>query len=134
MQNYYFIRYYPNILLFLHKHNDIMAKKTKATLLPRKVQKNLELMGEQIKLARKRRRLSLSAIAERAQCTQLTLMRVEKGVPTVSIGIYARILYALGLDDDLLLIALKDEAGNALVNTEIMNRNKKKEDENNVFD
>lgn len=111
-----------------------MAKKTKATLLPRKVQKNLELMGEQIKLARKRRRLSLSAIAERAQCTQLTLMRVEKGVPTVSIGIYARILYALGLDDDLLLIALKDEAGNALVNTEIMNRNKKKEDENNVFD
>ena len=61
-------------------------------------------------------------------------MRVEKGVPTVSIGIYARILYALGLDDDLLLIALKDEAGNALVNTEIMNRNKKKEDENNVFD
>lgn len=118
----------------MHKHNDIMAKKTKATLLPRKVQKNLELMGEQIKLARKRRRLSLSAIAERAQCTQLTLMRVEKGVPTVSIGIYARILYALGLDDDLLLIALKDEAGNALVNTEIMNRNKKKEDENNVFD
>lgn len=111
-----------------------MAKKTKATLLPRKVQKNLELMGEQIKLARKRRRLSLSAIAERAQCTQLTLMRVEKGVPTVSIGIYARILYALGLDDDLLLIALKDEAGNALVNTEIMNRNKKKEDVDNVFD
>ena len=47
-------------------------------------------------------------------------MRVEKGEPTVSIGIYARILYALGLDDDLLLIAQIDKAGNALVNTEII--------------
>ena len=111
-----------------------MTKKTKAAFLPQKVQKNLKLMGEQIKLARKRRKLSLSAIAERAQCAQLTLMRVEKGEPTVSIGIYARILYALGLDDDLLLIAQKDKAGSALVNTEIIKRNKKIEEEYDVFD
>ena len=61
-------------------------------------------------------------------------MRVEKGEPTVSIGIYARILYALGLDDDLLLIAQKDKAGNALVNTEIIKRNQKIKDDYDVFD
>ena len=110
-----------------------MAKSSRATFLPSRVKKNLELMGEQIKLARKRRKLSLAAVAERAQCTQLTLMRVEKGVPTVSIGIYARILYALGLDEDLRLIAQNDVAGNALVNTQIMKRNEKKEDYD-VFD
>jgi len=110
-----------------------MAKNSKAIFLPRKVQKNLELMGEQIKLARKKRKLSLAAMADRAQCSQLTIMRVEKGTPTVSIGIYARILYALGLDDDLLLVAQKDEAGNALVNTQIMNRNEHYEDEYDVF-
>lgn len=112
-----------------------MTKRTNAVFLPRKVQQNLELMGEQIKLARKRRRLSLAAVAERAQCTQLTLIRIEKGAPTVSIGIYARVLYALGLADDLQLIAREDRAGNALVNIQIMKRNeRKKEEDYDVFD
>ena len=116
-------------------YNDIvMSKKSKAIFLPRKLQMNLEIMGEQIKLARKRRKLSLTAVAERAQCTQLTLMRVEKGVPTVSIGIYARVLYALGLDEDLLLIAQKDEAGNAIVNTQLMRKNEREQEKYNVFD
>ena len=111
-----------------------MGRHSRATFLPRKVRKNLELMGEQIKLARKRRRLSLAAVAERAQCTQLTLMRVEKGTPTVSMGIYARVLYALGLDEDILLLAQKDEAGNALVNAMLMRRNQRdKEEEYDVF-
>lgn len=111
-----------------------MAKHSKATFLPRKVQRNLEVMGEQIKLARKRRGLSLATIAERAQCTQLTLIRVEKGVPTVSIGIYARVLYALGLDEDILLLARNDEAGNALVNTKLMKKNQRNEEDYDVFD
>ncbi|MBQ6253489.1 MAG: helix-turn-helix domain-containing protein [Bacteroidales bacterium] len=111
-----------------------MAKHSKATFLPRKVQRNLEVMGEQMKLARKRRGLSLATIAERAQCTQLTLMRVEKGVPTVSIGIYARVLYALGLDEDILLLARNDEAGNALVNTKLMKKNQRNEEDYDVFD
>ena len=105
-----------------------MTKHSKATFLPRKVQRNLEVMGEQIKLARKRRSLSLATIAEQAQCTQLTLMRVEKGAPTV------RVLYALGLDEDILLLAQKDEAGNALVNTKLMRKNHKNEEEYDVFD
>ena len=62
----------------------------------------MALMGEQIKLARLRRNLSIAQVAERATCSPLTVNRIEKGSPTVSIGIYARVLYALQLDNDLL--------------------------------
>lgn len=47
--------------------------------------------------------------AERATCSPLTISRIEKGAPTVAIGIYLRVLYALQLDDDILLFA-KGEA------------------------
>ena len=111
-----------------------MSKNTRAKTLPRKVQNNLTIMGQQIKLARKRRKLSLACMAERTQCSELTLMRAERGEPSVSIGIYARILYGLGLDEDLLLIARKDEAGNALVNSRIIRRNDHNDDDYDVFD
>lgn len=110
-----------------------MSKGTKAILLPSRVRNNLKTVGGQIKMARKRRKLSLAAIAERAQCSQLTLIRIEKGEPTVSIGIYARVLYALGLDNDLTLIAKADPAGNAIVNNAVMKRNEKDFDYD-VFD
>ena len=104
-----------------------------ANNLPRKVARNLEIMGEQVKLARKRRGLSIAAMAERAQCSELTVIRAEKGISTVSIGVYARILYGLGLDDDLLFIAQNDPAGNAYINAKLLKKNEK-EDDYNVFD
>lgn len=84
------------------------------TRLPRKLEKTMTIMGEQIKLARLRRNLSIAQIAERATCSPLTVNRIEKGSPTVSMGIYARVLYALQLDDDLLLLAKEDTLGRAL--------------------
>ena len=78
------------------------------TRLPRKLEKTMTIMGEQIKLARLRRNLSIAQIAERATCSPLTVNRIEKGSPTVSMGIYSRVLYALQLDDDLLLLAKED--------------------------
>lgn len=104
-----------------------------ANNLPRKVVRNLEIMGEQIKLARKRRGLSIAVMSERAQCSELTVIRAEKGIPTVSIGVYARILYGLGLDEDLLLVAQNDSAGNAFINARLLRKNEKMEDYN-VFD
>lgn len=82
--------------------------------LPRKLEKTMTIMGEQIKLARLRRNLSIAQIAERATCSPLTVNRIEKGSPTVSMGIYARVLYALQLDDDLLLLAKEDTLGRTL--------------------
>ncbi|MCI6518756.1 MAG: helix-turn-helix domain-containing protein [Prevotellaceae bacterium] len=91
-----------------------MTKNTMGTRLPRKLEKTMTIMGEQIKLARLRRNLSIAQIAERATCSPLTVNRIEKGSPTVSMGIYARVLYALQLDDDLLLLAKEDTLGRTL--------------------
>ena len=76
-----------------------------ATKLPRKLEQKMQTVGEQIRLARLRRNLSIAQVAERATCSPLTISRIEKGVPTVAIGIYLRVLYALQLDDDILLLA-----------------------------
>ena len=75
----------------------------------------LEQMGEQIKLARLRRRLSTELVAERAGISRATLWNVEKGSPSVAIGIYATVLHALGnMDNDFLLVAKDDELGRTL--------------------
>lgn len=91
-----------------------MTKATRGTKLPRKLEQKMQIVGEQIRLARLRRNLSISQISERATCSELTVMRVEKGAPTVAIGIYLRILYALQLDDDIMLIAKDDPLGRTL--------------------
>lgn len=99
-----------------------MSKSTIATHLPRKAEQNLRIVGEQIRLARLRRDLSIAQIAERASCSELTVMRVEKGASTVAIGIYMRILFALGLDESILYIAKDDEMGRTLQDLDLKNR------------
>lgn len=99
-----------------------MAKNTMGTKLPRKLEEKMKIVGEQIKLARLRRNLSIAQVAERATCSPLTVSRVEKGMPTVSLGIYARVLYALQLDNDLLLIAKEDVMGRALQDLNLKQR------------
>lgn len=84
------------------------------TKLPRKLQVNLQITGEQIRLARLRRDLSISQVAERATVSDLSVSRVEKGLPSVSMGIYLRVLYALQLEEDILLLAKDDAMGKAL--------------------
>ena len=91
-----------------------MSKTTMGTKLPKKLEQKMQTVGEQIKLARMRRNLSIAQVAERATCSPVTITRIEKGTPTVAIGIYLRVLYALQLDDDILLLAQKDEMGHAL--------------------
>ena len=80
----------------------------------------LEQMGEQIKLARLRRRLSAELVAERAGISRATLWNVEKGSPSVAIGLYAAVLHALGnMDSDFLLVAKDDEFGRTLQDLEL---------------
>ncbi len=82
----------------------------------------MKVVGEQIKLARLRRDLSLTQVAERATCSPLTVSRIEKGTPTVAIGIYLRVLYALQLDDDILLLAKEDKLGRQIQDMELSTR------------
>jgi len=90
-----------------------MSKRT-VSLMP-KTQEILETMGGQIKMARLRRKLSVELVSERASISRATLWAVEKGSPSVAIGIYAAVLHALNnMDKDLLLIAKDDELGRKL--------------------
>ena len=82
----------------------------------------MNIVGEQIKLARLRRNLTRAQVAERAMCSELTVASVEKGSPTVAIGTYLRILYALQLEDDILLIAKDDILGRELQDIALINR------------
>ncbi len=90
-----------------------MAKK--ATVLMPKTREILAQMGEQMRMARLRRKLSLDLVAERAGISRATLISIEKGTPTVSIGSYAAVLHALNnMDSDLLLVAKDDAFGRKL--------------------
>ena len=90
-----------------------MAKKA-AVIMPQ-TREILAQMGEQIRLARLCRKLSLKLVAERAGISRATLISVEKGTPTVSIGSYAAVLHALNnMDSDLLLVAKDDAFGRKL--------------------
>jgi len=96
-------------------------------------QDKLITMGGQIKMARLRRKISTELAAERSGISRATLWAVEKGSPSVSIGIYAAVLHSLnGLDNDLLLIAKDDELGRKLQDLDlpIRKRSLKKRQEN----
>ena len=99
-----------------------MGKNTFGKVMPRSLTRNLEIMGEQIMLARKRRHLSMQDIADRATVTRLTVSKVEHGDPTVSMGIYARVLFALNLEDDITLLASDDSLGRQLRDAEMFER------------
>ena len=71
-------------------------------------------MGERLRLARKRRKITTVLMAQRVGVSRDTLNRVEKGDPVVSLGTYLRVLRVLGLDADLDLIAADDALGRKL--------------------
>jgi len=85
----------------------------KRPLLPSQ-RRTLDKLGEQIRLARLRRDLSSEQIAERAGIARGTLIKIEKGDEGVAMGYYFRVLAALGLEKDLLLVAKDDELGRRL--------------------
>ena len=95
--------------------------RTKTVLLPQQ-HKRLKQMGEQIRLARLRRNISIELVAERAGVSRQSVSSVEKGASSVAIGIYANVLLALGLQGDLLLIAKDDVLGRTLQDQELRKR------------
>ena len=88
--------------------------KAKKQILFPKYQQILDRLGENIKLARKRRRLTATQVAERANISRSALYRLEKGNSSVSLGALFNVLRVLGLQDDFLKIAADDELGRKL--------------------
>lgn len=93
-------------------------KKRTPPVLP-KAKKILSELGENVKLARLRRRLSSEQVSERAGISRPTLSSIEKGSASVAIGSYLKVLMVLGLEKDLLLVAKDDELGRKLTDAQL---------------
>jgi transcriptional regulator with XRE-family HTH domain len=81
--------------------------------LPLPVKRALAKLGQDIRNARLRRRITTTTMAERAFITRMTLRKVERGDPGVSLGIYATVMFVLGLTPRLADLAdsRADEVG-----------------------
>jgi transcriptional regulator with XRE-family HTH domain len=91
----------------------------KAAVLP-SVKKVLEQFGENIKLARLRRKYSAGQVSERANISRPTLLSIEKGSPGVTMSSYAQVLFVLGLEKDLLKVAEDDKLGRKLQDADLV--------------
>jgi transcriptional regulator with XRE-family HTH domain len=89
-----------------------MGRKT-AHLTPT-LQEILRTLGENLHLARLRRRISTTMLAERAGMSRTTLRSIERGDSGVTLGAYANVLFCLGLEKDLLLVGKDDSLGRKL--------------------
>ncbi len=110
---------YIYAVFVVNKQHFMRSKKN--ALLP-KFQKIMEQVGENIKLARKRRKLTTIEVAERAGIDRSTLYQVEKGNASVSMGAYFNVLRVLGLQDDFLKLAADDEFGRKLQDLELIGK------------
>jgi transcriptional regulator with XRE-family HTH domain len=91
---------------------------------PAAVRRVLRKLGADIHDARRRRRLPMSVVADRAFTSRSTLQKVEAGDTGVSIGIYAAVLQAIGLLDGLGQVADigNDVVGQSLASADLPKR------------
>ena len=82
-----------------------MIKARKSPPLPVPVLRSLRKLGHDIHDARRRRRIPVAILAERASISRTTLNKIEDGADGVYIGDYAAVLFALGLTDRLAELA-----------------------------
>lgn len=98
-------------------------QRRQAVVFP-KEQKILQQLGENIRLAMKRRKITQTMIAERTGLSKPTLRNIERGESTVSIGHYLRVLSVLGLAEDLARVAADDDMGRKLQDIELLKTSK----------
>ena len=98
----------------------IMARRT-ASLLP-STDALLRQLGERLRLARQRRRLTAEQVAARAGMVPMTLRRIERGRAGVTMGAYVAVMQVLGVEKDLNLLAATDPTGRALQDAQLSER------------
>jgi transcriptional regulator with XRE-family HTH domain len=103
---------------------DGIEKRPRASGLPIPVRRALRKLGHDIRDARKRRRIPVAILAERASVSRTTLHKVEKGEPGVSMGTYATVLFVLGLTERIVDLAdpRNDAIGLALADERLPRR------------
>jgi len=107
----------------MKKKSNIILPKGKAIMLE---------LGENIKLARLRRQLTMEQVSERAGISRATLWAIEKGTESVAMGAYFQVLFVMGLEKDFLFLAKDDELGRKLQDAGLLTkkrgRKRKKEE------
>jgi DNA-binding XRE family transcriptional regulator len=103
--------------IFVHNNNQMGNRRQ---IVSPKYNTILETLGENIKLARKRRGLTTIQVAERADIARSTLYDIEKGNPKVAMGAYFNVLKTLGLQNDFLKLASDDELGRKLQDIKLL--------------
>ena len=83
----------------------IVQSRQKSPTMPAPVWRAIRKLGEDIRDARRRRRIPVAILAERASISRTTLHRIEKGDPAASLGNYGAVLFALGMVDRLADVA-----------------------------
>lgn len=83
------------------------------TIFPQE-QKLLSHLGERLKLARLRRKLSSTVVSQRAGISRTSLYKVEAGHPGATMGTYLRVMAVLGLEADIQTLAADDKVGRKL--------------------
>ena len=93
----------------------------KTILLPKAV-KSLQILGQNLKLARIRRRISAAMMCERAGVSHATLTAIEQGKPTVSMAGYMSVLFCLNMHTDIEKVATDDVLGRELLDLQLPKR------------
>jgi len=93
-------------------------------VLPSAVKRSLTKFGSDLATARRKRGLTIVAVAERMGVSKNTYLRAEKGDPKVSLGAYAMALFVLGFGDPLntLIDVSRDDTGLLLDNERLPKR------------
>ena len=105
---------------FVHNNEHLLKMATKKQTVFPKYVTLLEQMGENIKMARKRRKLTMVQVAERADIARTTLHLIELGNSSVAMGAYFNVMRVLGLQNDFLKLAADDELGRKLQDLELL--------------
>lgn len=102
---------------------DTVEPKSKRTavIFPRQ-RKMLNILGENLTLAMKRRCITQEIMHSRTGISKPTLRKISKGDPSVSLGHYVKVLAVLGLLDDLTKVARDDELGRKLQDIQLLNK------------
>jgi DNA-binding XRE family transcriptional regulator len=82
-------------------------------IMPARLRRGLKKFGEDISVARRKRRLTVAMMAERVGVAKSTYLRAERGDPKVALGVYAMVLFILGFGDAMtdLIDTRKDDQG-----------------------
>jgi DNA-binding XRE family transcriptional regulator len=88
-------------LIKVHINGHYMRRSRSSVTLPSPVKRALRKVGHDLRDARRRRRIPVAIAAQRASISRTTLVKIEKGDPGVALGLYATVLFVLGMVDRL---------------------------------